>query len=158
MKVGPGYHPFHYLPHGLLSGKAHPVTRTLTQGERIGKTQSVQVVETPGHTRGSVSFWVPKSRVVIVGDVLSNASWISLGGLVGLWGGGGKYTQRLAGWSFPPTPREPLKHLCVSPYENKESVQTIMGLRPRIICFGHGEPLCLEELEVEEKEEEGAVA
>ena len=122
MKVGPGYHPFLYLPHSLVSGRAHPVTRALVDGDKLGRTQRVQVIETPGHTRGSISFWVPSSRVAIVGDVMVNDPWIAVG-------------KR---FSFPATPREPMKHV------NRESLARIITLSPRLICFGHGPPIELE--------------
>ncbi len=130
MKVGPGYHPFHYLPHSLVAGRAHPVTRGVVNGEWLGRTHRVQVIARPGQTRGSVSFWVPSARVVIVGDVLVNDPWIVMG-------------KR----SFPPTPREPMAHLSVAPHVNRESSARIMALSPRLICFGHGPPIELEVVE-----------
>lgn len=138
MKVGQGFHPFHYLPHSLLAGSAHPVARALVDGEKLGRTQRVQVIETPGHTRGSLSFWVPSARVAIIGDVMCNTPWVALG-------------KR---FSFPPTPREPMKHLSVAPHVNRESLARIMALSPRLICFGHGPPI---ELEVVEEEETATV-
>jgi len=138
MKFGPGYHPFHYLPHSMVSGKSHPVHHSLVDGEKLGRTQRVQVIETPGHTHGSVSFWVPSSRVAIVGDVMVNDPWFAVG-------------KR---FSFPPTPREPMKHLSVAPHVNRESLARIMGLSPRLICFGHGPPI---ELEVVEEVETATV-
>ncbi len=131
MRVGPKFHPFHWLPHGVIAGPAHPVAQRLRQGDKLGRTGAVEVVETPGHTPGSVTFWCPRSRVAIVGDVMSNAAWLSL--------------PLLQRWSFPPVPRQPMKHLCHSPHQNRRSLEAIMALHPSIIVFGHGPPLVLEE-------------
>lgn len=162
-RVGPRYHPFHYLPHGLLAGPPHPVAQRLKQGDRLGRTGALEVVETPGHTPGSVTFWCPRSRVAIVGDVMSNAAAISFplpplppllrrvqGGMAGGGdGSGGDGPMPAAGewrrWSFPPVPRQPMKHLCHSAHQNRRSLEAIWALHPAIIVFGHGPPLVLEE-------------
>ena len=131
MSVGPRFHPMHWLPHGLWSGRGHPVTQALKDGDKIGKTGSLHIIETPGHTLGSISFWLPQSRVAIVGDLLANNSWISIGR-----------------YQLPPCPRTPPRRFNRSGITNRQSLQRIMALGPRVICFGHGPPLVLEDVEV----------
>jgi glyoxylase-like metal-dependent hydrolase (beta-lactamase superfamily II) len=46
------------------------VNRKLKAGDRVGP---LEVVETPGHTPGSLSFWWPEKRALFVGDVI--ATW-----------------------------------------------------------------------------------
>lgn len=133
MRVGPVVHPFYWLPHGLLAGPAHPVARKLKQGDRLGRTGAVEVIDTPGHTPGSVTFWIPRSRVAIVGDVLSNASALSvslppLPPFLRQAAGedektGAATTTEWRRWSFPPVPRQPMRHLCHSAQENRRSLE-----------------------------------
>lgn len=133
MAVGPPYHPIRLLPHDLWSGRRQRVERPLSDGEPLGRTGAVTVVETPGHTPGSVSFWVPASRVAIVGDVLANQPWLTVGD-----------------WSCPPCPREPPRRFCWSRADNRESLRKLFALGPRIVCFGHGPPLVLETTRLED--------
>jgi len=73
-----------------------------------------QVVHTPGHTAGSVSFYHPEHKIIIVGDALNHKR-----GRLGA----------------PPrifTPDMAVAHA---------SIQKIAGLDFEICCFGHGPPL-----------------
>ena len=70
------------------------------------------VVWTPGHTKGSVSLFLNKSRVAIIGDLLRSKR----GKLV-----------------------EPM--FMENPSQTKASVQRILDLDPLTICPGHGKPL-----------------
>ena len=56
-------------------GKHEPceVDRKLKSGDRVGP---LEVVETPGHTPGCLSFWWPERRALFVGDVI--ATWPEL--------------------------------------------------------------------------------
>jgi glyoxylase-like metal-dependent hydrolase (beta-lactamase superfamily II) len=53
-------------------GKHQPceVDRLLKAGDRVGP---LEIVETPGHTPGSLSFWWPERRALFAGDVI--ATW-----------------------------------------------------------------------------------
>lgn len=70
------------------------------------------IVWTPGHTKGSISLFLNKSRVAIIGDLLRTKR--------------GKL-------------REPL--FMENPTQTMSSVQRILDLHPVILCPGHGKPL-----------------
>lgn len=70
------------------------------------------IVWTPGHTKGSVSLFLNKSRVAITGDLLSSKR--------------GKLVMPM---------------FMENPTQTKASVQRIVDLHPTIICPGHGRPL-----------------
>ena len=70
------------------------------------------IVWTPGHTKGSISLFLNKSRVAIIGDLLMNKR--------------GKL-------------REPL--FMENTSQTMSSVQRILDLHPVILCPGHGKPL-----------------
>jgi glyoxylase-like metal-dependent hydrolase (beta-lactamase superfamily II) len=64
----------YYLQLGLALGFGKhppcPVDETLKGGDRVGP---LQVIATPGHTPGSLSFYWPDRRLLIVGDII--ATW-----------------------------------------------------------------------------------
>jgi len=70
------------------------------------------IVWTPGHTKGSISLFVNKSKVAIIGDLLRTKR--------------GKL-------------REPLFMENIS--QERSSVQRILDLHPVILCPGRGKPL-----------------
>ncbi len=70
------------------------------------------IVWTPGHTKGSVSLYLNKPRVAIIGDLLMSKR----GKLV-----------------------EPM--FMENPSQTRASVQRILDLHPETICPGHGKPL-----------------
>jgi hydroxyacylglutathione hydrolase len=78
--------------------------------ESVGLDGSI--VWTPGHTKGSVSLFLNKSRIAIIGDLLMNKR--------------GKL-------------REPL--FMENTSQTMSSVQRILDLHPVILCPGHGKPL-----------------
>ncbi len=80
------------------------------------------IVWTPGHTKGSVSLFLNKSRVAIVGDLLASKR----GKLV-----------------------EPI--FMENPTQTKSSVQRILDLHPTIICPGHGKPLPVSKIRLNQK-------
>lgn len=55
----------------LVGGSAR-VTRTIGNGERltIDRGLTLEVLHTPGHSAGSVSFWIEQSGVLITGDAV----------------------------------------------------------------------------------------
>lgn len=74
----------------------------------------LQVIATPGHSPGHVSFWQPERRIAIIGDVLFN---------------------------LPPRMSLPLAAFTADMPENIRSLKKIVALEPSVVCFGHGEPL-----------------
>jgi glyoxylase-like metal-dependent hydrolase (beta-lactamase superfamily II) len=55
---------------GLGAHKPCDVDHRLRRGDRIGP---LEVMESPGHTPGSLSFWWPERRALFAGDVI--ATW-----------------------------------------------------------------------------------
>jgi len=114
--------PRHWLsaavgPHWV--GPPHPVSRRLREGDEVG---GFRVLETPGHTAGHVSFWREQDRVLVLGDVLAHMH---------IWTG------------LPiPTLCEPQRIFSVDPAMNRRSALRLAKLQPRLVCFGHGPPLC----------------
>ena len=77
------------------------------------------MIETPGHSDGHVVYWDEQSGVLILGDVLRNISFATL----------------------RPGLREPPAVFTPDPVRNRESARKLIGLRPRLVLFGHGPPL-----------------
>ena len=100
----------------VLSGPGHPVSGTLSQGDEIG---GVEVIETPGHTPGHLAFWEPKTRVLILGDVLFHRNPVTL----------------RKGLS------EPFRFATFDRASNLRSARKLTALNPETVCFGHGVPL-----------------
>lgn len=91
--------------------KPTPVHRTLSDGEILPILGGLQVVTTPGHAPGHLSFWHPERKILITGDVLFHLfNRITL----------------------------PLAMLTVDMAENKRSIRKIATLRPKSLLFGHG--------------------
>jgi glyoxylase-like metal-dependent hydrolase (beta-lactamase superfamily II) len=99
--------------HRLWSGPPYPVEIRWKGGEMLGEWK---VIHTPGHTKGHVIFHRASDDVVIVGDVVRNAS---------LRGGVGRMSE---------TPH----FVSVDWRENRQSMRTVLNLRPKTILFGHG--------------------
>jgi glyoxylase-like metal-dependent hydrolase (beta-lactamase superfamily II) len=96
---------------GLGRHKPCAVDRPLKAGDRIGP---LEVVETPGHTPGSLSFWWPERRALFAGDVI--ATWPELA----------------AGWPG----------LTLDNPRNLRSVQQLTDFgNAEILAVGHGEPI-----------------
>jgi glyoxylase-like metal-dependent hydrolase (beta-lactamase superfamily II) len=88
--------------------------REVQDGETLPEVlNGLQVILTPGHTRGHVSFWQPDRRLLFCGDVV----------------------MRL------PRLRLPFANFTVDMDENKRSIKKIAALKPEVVCFGHGQPL-----------------
>jgi hydroxyacylglutathione hydrolase len=101
------------LQRTLAPVTAHPVTRTLEEGDLVG---GFEVLEVPGHSPGALAFWRARDWVLVCGDVLAN---------FGL---------------HPTRPRLVLAPAALSwdYQENRRSAGRLAGLRPRLACFGHG--------------------
>ena len=100
----------------VWAGPPHPVERVLQEGDEVA---GFRVVHTPGHTPGHCLFFRDHDRVAIAGDVLANIHFLS--GRPGL--------------------RQPPRYFSVDPVQNRQSIQILAALHPRVVCFGHGPPL-----------------
>jgi len=101
---------------GGLPGAATRPTRTFEEGELVG---SLQVIATPGHTPGHVSFLDPRSNTLICGDAFA-----TLGGVA---------TTAKGAWKFP-LPASATWH---KPTE-LESAKKLLALKPEHLAPGHG--------------------
>jgi glyoxylase-like metal-dependent hydrolase (beta-lactamase superfamily II) len=101
---------------GGLPGADTKPTRTFQEGELVG---SLQVIATPGHTPGHVSFLDPRSNTLICGDAFS-----TLGGVA---------TSAKSNWKFP-LPASATWH---KPTE-LESAKKLLALQPDRLAPGHG--------------------
>jgi glyoxylase-like metal-dependent hydrolase (beta-lactamase superfamily II) len=91
----------------------------LTGGERIG---SLEVIPTPGHTPGHMSFLDTRDRTVIVGDTLT-----AIGALA---------VSNHFYWLFPPAAMATWDKA-----KDVESAAKIRALDPALLVFGHGGPV-----------------
>lgn len=98
-----------------LAGPGHPVDRQLREGDEVA---GFTVLDTPGHSRGHVSFWRGSDRVLVLGDVLNSMDVITA--LPGL--------------------REPKTYFTPDPARNRTSARRLGELEPALVCFGHGPP------------------
>jgi hydroxyacylglutathione hydrolase len=109
-------HPVARLYYKLFVGPAHSVDRPLREGDEVA---GFQVLDTPGHSAGHVSFWRESDGVLILGDVLNNMDILT----------------RIPGL------REPKTWVTPDPQRNRQSIKRLGALEPRIVLFGHGAPL-----------------
>lgn len=72
------------------------------------------VVHLPGHSYGQVGYWLPESRVLIGGDVMS---------------------------SMPFGLRMPLRAPSTEWETAKESIRKVAEMNVRVLCVGHGSPV-----------------
>jgi len=99
-----------------MAGPGHGVDRTIGEGDEVA---GFQVLDTPGHSAGHVSFWRESDRVLILGDVLNNMDVIT--GIPGL--------------------HDPKPYFTPDPSENRRSARRLAELEPSLVLFGHGAPL-----------------
>lgn len=97
----------------FLAGPGHPVARVLAEGDSIG---GFEVVETPGHTRGHISFWRASDGVLIAGDALVGMNLFTTKPQLGL-------PLPMATWDMDLV---------------KQSIAKLAALKPRKVAFGHG--------------------
>jgi glyoxylase-like metal-dependent hydrolase (beta-lactamase superfamily II) len=100
----------------LWAGAPHPVERVLREGDEVA---GFRVIHAPGHTPGQIMFFRDADRVVIGGDVVANINFL---------------TRR-------PGLREPPPYFSFDAGQNRQSIQKLIGLKPSMVCFGHGPPL-----------------
>jgi glyoxylase-like metal-dependent hydrolase (beta-lactamase superfamily II) len=106
------------IEYKLIGGPGHPVDRQLREGDDAGA--GFVVIETPGHSRGHISFWREADRTLIVGDAALSQHPFFI------------YPK---GLRLPPDFSGP------SPRQNRESVRKLAALKPELICFSHGKPV-----------------
>lgn len=95
--------------------KPTQVHHLLNDGQMLSNVMGgLQVIATPGHAPGHVSFWQPERKVLFTGDTIFHLR--------------NKLTL-------------PLAFLTVDMDENKRSILKLLALEPEIVCFGHGQPL-----------------
>ncbi len=99
--------------HSLWATTPVAVDKLVRDGEEFPILGGLRILHTPGHTPGSVSLFLPKKGLVIVGDVLSNTYGLSL----------------------------PSRAFTVDLVQETKSIERVASLEFEIICFGHGLPI-----------------
>jgi glyoxylase-like metal-dependent hydrolase (beta-lactamase superfamily II) len=105
-----------YIPFQLglaLGFGAHPpcpVDETLEEGDAIGP---LQVLHTPGHSPGHLSFYSPERKVLISGDAI--ATW----------------PRFEAGWPA----------FTLNAKQHRASIRRLAELQPKVVGVGHGDPI-----------------
>ncbi|MGV4413891.1 MBL fold metallo-hydrolase [Chryseobacterium sp. T1] len=95
------------------AGQGHKVTEVLKENDMLG---NFKVIETPGHSKGHISFFREKDGVLIMGDAATNMNILTT----------------IEGLHLPPNMFTSDKK------ENIDSLIKLSKLNPQIICFGHG--------------------
>lgn len=97
------------------AGRSVPVDLQLTGGERLrlGPDRSVEIVHVPGHSRGHLAVWDPRSRTAVIADA---ALWRTVPTAAGAP-------------AFPPTYRYADAYL--------GSIARIEALRPELLLTSH---------------------
>ena len=94
--------------------KGTPVDHELSDGQIIdGLLGGLQVVATPGHAPGHLSFWAPQRGILFTGDVIFHLGRLGL----------------------------PFAFFTVDMAENIRSIRRLVDLKPELVCFGHGPPI-----------------
>ncbi|MFO8036536.1 MAG: MBL fold metallo-hydrolase [Anaerolineales bacterium] len=96
-----------------------PLDAFLQEGDEIQMDSKWEVIHTPGHTPGSISFYQPQQGVLLCGDALFNQHPMT----------------RVKGL------RLPLPLVSFDDRASLASAQQIANLDVRILCPGHGLPL-----------------
>ncbi len=99
--------------HGLWATVPVAVDALVGDGDQIPILGGIKILHTPGHTPGSISLFLEKEGLVIVGDVLSNTF----------------------GLSFPS------KAFTIDLAQEINSIKKLVDLDFNMICFGHGLPI-----------------
>jgi glyoxylase-like metal-dependent hydrolase (beta-lactamase superfamily II) len=99
--------------HSLWSTMPVAVDVPVNDGDELPILGGIRLLHTPGHTPGSISLFMPKEGLVIVGDVLSNTYGLSL----------------------------PSRAFTVDMHQEINSIKRVANLEFNMICFGHGVPL-----------------
>jgi len=93
------------------------VARELREGDELGP--GFTVLDVPGHSPGQIALWRERDRTLICGDVFLNLNfYTTLDGL-----------------------HEPPGLFTVDMTRNRQSAKRLAELDPRLVLFGHGQPL-----------------
>lgn len=95
------------------AGPGHSVDQTLKEGDMVG---SFEVIDTPGHAPGHISFFRRHDGVLIAGYALVNMNLLTT----------------KVGLGLPPAA------FTTDQQQNIRSIKKLHALSPKIICFGHG--------------------
>ncbi|KKI89346.1 hypothetical protein WQ54_26060 [Bacillus sp. SA1-12] len=101
--------------------------RELHEGDRIG---SLEVISTPGHTPGSISFLDTRNQAIIVGDAIQTIGGMAVSGQIRLlfpFPAFGTWSKELS----------------------NESVKKILELKPSLLAVGHGDMLKYPEISIQ---------
>lgn len=104
------------LMQALFAGPGHKVDQVLREGDEVA---GFQVLDTPGHSAGHVSYWRESDRILIAGDVINTMHPFLMKRGV----------------------REPFDVFTPDPAENRRSIKRIAALEPSLVLVGHGPPL-----------------
>ncbi|HKJ68443.1 MAG TPA: MBL fold metallo-hydrolase [bacterium] len=96
-----------------------PVDQQLRDGDVIEDLSGLQVIHTPGHTPGSMSLYLPESKVIFCGDLLFNMHPVT-----------GKRGLRLS-----------IPLVTVDKTQVLHSVRRLASMDVEKLCAGHGEPI-----------------
>ncbi|MET9950022.1 MBL fold metallo-hydrolase [Streptomyces sp. NPDC006339] len=109
--------------HGLTVPEAPPtrVDREVADGEPLGFGDGAVALHTPGHTPGSLAVHLPRHGVLFTGDTVASVPDVMFG----------------------------VFH--VDRAEALSSMRRLAGLRPSVLCCGHGEPVTTDTAERLEK-------
>jgi glyoxylase-like metal-dependent hydrolase (beta-lactamase superfamily II) len=100
----------------LPAARRHPVERALKEGDEVA---GFEVLFTPGHSPGHISYWRESDRVLVCGDVMWGYNPFTLRGPI----------------------REPFPVVSPDPKLNRDSARKLAALEPELVLFGHGAPL-----------------
>jgi len=90
-----------------------PVDRVVEEGATLPEVMGgLEVLATPGHSYGHLTFWQPEKKIAFCGDVIMRMWSLSL----------------------------PFAAFTVDMEENKRSIKRVAELDANMICFGHGNP------------------
>ena len=99
--------------HRLWTTTPVAVDILVNDGDELPILGGIKVLHTPGHTRGSISLFLQKERLVIAGDVLAHRFRLKL----------------------------PSKAFTVDLAQEIHSIRRLASLDFDAMCFGHGSPL-----------------
>lgn len=103
----------------VMKSSPCPVDYQLRDGDVIEDLGGLQVIHTPGHTPGSMSLYLPESKVIFCGDLMFNMHPIT-----------GKGGLRLS-----------IPLVTVDRTQVLHSVRQLASMDVKVLCAGHGEPI-----------------
>lgn len=97
--------------------RALPEATPLTEGDEVGP--GFVVVDSPGHSPGSISLWRERDRVLVCGDAYLHLSPLTT-------------RTKL---------RAPISPFSTDMAQARRSIRILADLEPELVLFGHGRPL-----------------